>query len=872
MRGAHCQIGAAQVSSHLVAVQSPMLNPGRNPLSTLAPSISVRFAARLALALAMAILLCACGRSDAPTPESATATIDQTTEVAPETVAATAPETTVEASTLPLAQATEGGTIPIPAATRGPLEETIERLFLDSLPFPLAPESAGLGINGVALLPASVNSDTPATWLVHTVGMRDFSTNQVHRVNIYQQAGEHVVAEVARLNLGVETFGADNPGSPDYLAPNAASQVSIEPTSLWFAIEGGVGAHAGVFNLLRFDPATRQLSMALAANSPSPGAASVQDVNDDGFGEVIVNATDPYVFCYACGVRLAQRLLYRWNGSDIEQVALRESAGVDDGEAAESNTHLLELARAGLWKDVEGELTEAESIAGSIAGSIAESGSNFAWNLALLRINAEAKRAASQDAATPFPLLVHLFYGDYKSAGDVLRAWPANELFATPSALISGTVAAGWEETLANWIERSTAPALAYDPGIADAWLARAFGAWLIGNVSESGAWLEQAQAINPGDPFLVAALEQMAAPEAEGVPHLTALTPVEVRSGPGNSFPILLTLQPGDVVTITGRFGATPDLWWQIPVRDGESSGWVHADEARASAYMTDHVPEVVAPAQVAPVAQQGRILFSAESRNGVASLYEIAVAPAATPLLLLDDARQPALRAQGDIIAFASDRPDMLGIGGINLQTGERLRYTFNLEDMLPRWNATGDQLLFSSTREGDRRARIYRIFAEGAVSSQTLRLGSDADWHMQSGAVIFRGCDTTGNNCGLWTMQSDGTGSLPLTSNPGDARPRWSPDGSRVLFMSDQRDGNWELYEVSVADGVVTRLTDTPGEDGLPVYNAAGDAIAWMHRDENGWTLLTRQLAGGNENVLHSFGADFSNWLDQGLDWTE
>ncbi len=85
-------------------------------------------------------------------------------------------------------------------------------------------------------------------------------------------------------------------------------------------------------------------------------------------------------------------------------------------------------------------------------------------------------------------------------------------------------------------------------------------------------------------------------------------------------------------------------------------------------------------------------------------------------------------------------------------------------------------------------------------------------------------------------------------------------------------DQRDGDWELYEVSLADGAVTRLTTTPGEDGLPVYNAAGDAIAWMHHDENGWALRTRQLAGGNESTVHSFGADFPNWLDQGLDWTE
>ena len=33
-------------------------------------------------------------------------------------------------------------------------------------------------------------------------------------------------------------------------------------------------------------------------------------------------------------------------------------------------------------------------------------------------------------------------------------------------------------------------------------------------------------------------------------------------------------------------------------------------------------------------------------------------------------------------------------------------------------------------------------------------------------------------------------------PLTDVAGDSRPKWSPDGETVVFMSRNRDGNWEI----------------------------------------------------------------------------
>src|SRR5207244_4359732 len=92
-------------------------------------------------------------------------------------------------------------------------------------------------------------------------------------------------------------------------------QVELDPKNIWLEAQGGAGAHSGCYDLLRFDG--KQLHSEISSCSSSPGDSRLEDLNGDGTPEVVLDATDYYVFCYACGVRKINYTVMRWDGQQM---------------------------------------------------------------------------------------------------------------------------------------------------------------------------------------------------------------------------------------------------------------------------------------------------------------------------------------------------------------------------------------------------------------------------------------------------------------------------------------------------------------------------------------------------------------------------
>lgn len=84
--------------------------------------------------------------------------------------------------------------------------------------------------------------------------------------------------------------------------------------------------------------------------------------------------------------------------------------------------------------------------------------------------------------------------------------------------------------------------------------------------------------------------------PPAAGAPAVTTTEFVNVRSGPGTNFPVLVVAPPGVSGEVTGR--SSDGQWWQVKVPAQYSStgaGWISAQFVIAQ--NTDNVPVVAAP-----------------------------------------------------------------------------------------------------------------------------------------------------------------------------------------------------------------------------------------------------------------------------------
>lgn len=126
---------------------------------------------------------------------------------------------------------------------------------------------------------------------------------------------------------------------------------------------------------------------------------------------------------------------------------------------------------------------------------------------------------------------------------------------------------------------------------------------------------------------------------------------------------------------------------------------------------------------------------------------------------------------------------------------------------------------------------------------------------------GRIYFSGAGTGGYS-DIFSMNPDGSDVAQLTDSPAsDYLPDISPDGRRVLFVSD-RDGYAQIYVMNADGSDQTRLTGGSGMSFDPDWSPDGQRIVFVSTREGTMEIFTMTAAGGNViNVTQHAPANFN-----------
>ena len=257
-------------------------------------------------------------------------------------------------------------------------------------------------------------------------------------------------------------------------------------------------------------------------------------------------------------------------------------------------------------------------------------------------------------------------------------------------------------------------------------------------------------------------------------------------------------------------------------------------------------------------------------------AALRRSRVSPAIASLLALTlilALTAIACSEQNAKIAFISDRDGNEEIYVMNANGSDVTRLTDTGGHIVccHRWSPDGRRIAFTSNQNGN--DDIYVVNADGSDLTQLThsdRSDSNPDWSPDGQRIAFisghpgdlesylkdadhsdfadRGRVKLLGSFEISLMNADGSDLTQLTDSAGtEFHPSWSPDGQRILFVSD-RDGDSEIYTVNADGSGLTRLTHSRENERFPNWLPDGQRIMFYTRS-------------GPLTILHLMNADGS-----------
>ncbi|MBN1217307.1 MAG: PD40 domain-containing protein [Anaerolineae bacterium] len=385
----------------------------------------------------------------------------------------------------------------------------------------------------------------------------------------------------------------------------------------------------------------------------------------------------------------------------------------------------------------------------------------------------------------------------------------------------------------------------------------------------------------------------------------------LNVRTGPGITYPVIAVLRQDELVEITGRHPVSG--WWQVTLANG-GSGWVTG----LPFYVrvdgdTGNVPKVAVasvssttPGSTLPVGQGGGTVVFQTTSGG--PIY--AINADGTNLRYLTTGLDPALSPDGQWVAFTRwDSPGFAGSGSvwvINVDgSGEKI-VLGNIvgHPKSPTWSPDGQQIVFSMQLD-DGHPDDLRVCGRKSIPPEAFDIevvvgkNGEISFCYTLPPKSFWGLRLVDVNTGVFRDLPDDTHAFsptwdpanpgrlvfagerglinvdlnqdtfgPLTEDVLDHSPAFSPDGQRLAVTYLQHD-HWEIHGLNADGSGRMRLTETPliniveqrlrGEEPRIWNNVAatwspdGSQIIFLSDRSGQWDIWVMNADGSNQRPM-------------------
>jgi TolB protein len=170
---------------------------------------------------------------------------------------------------------------------------------------------------------------------------------------------------------------------------------------------------------------------------------------------------------------------------------------------------------------------------------------------------------------------------------------------------------------------------------------------------------------------------------------------------------------------------------------------------------------------------------------------------------------------------------------------------------------------KIAFSSDRDEPRVKEIYTMDFDGdnqrrITSSRTLSLAPD--WSPDGSKLVYQSYER--DTPGLWLIGKDGADKRPIpVPTQLNASPSFSPDGRTIAFCGSVR-GNTEIFTVHTDGSSLRRLTENAAIDSTPRWSPNGREIAFTSNRQGTPQIFIMDLEGANVRRVTLAG----NWNDE------